>query len=130
MGISGGGTVTVFSTALDPRIRAAMVSGYLNTFRDSIGSVAHCADNYVPGMLNWAEMHDLAGLIAPRPLFVESGEKDNIFPIKASIESFGEVRTIYGVFAASKLVEQEVFPGEHSFWGKRGIPFLARHLSA
>ena len=82
MGISGGGTVTVFAAALEPRIRAAMVSGYLNTFRDSVGSLAHCIDNYVPGILNWAEMHDVAGLIAPRPLFVESGEKDNIFPIK------------------------------------------------
>jgi dienelactone hydrolase len=130
MGISGGGTVTVFSTALEPRIRAAMVSGYLNTFRDSVGSLAHCSDNYVPGILEWAEMYDIAGLIAPRPLFVESGEKDNIFPIKASIESFTRVREIYGVFGASDRVEQEVFPDEHSFWGKRGIPFLARHLSA
>jgi len=128
MGISGGGTVTVFSTALDLRIRVALVSGYLNTFRDSVGSLAHCTDNYVPGILNWAEMHDLAGLIAPRPLFVESGEKDNIFPIRASIESFNEVKKIYGVFEASDRVEQEVFPDEHSFWGKRGIPFLARHL--
>ena len=130
MGISGGGTVTVFATALDLRIRAALVSGYLNTFRDSIGSLAHCIDNYVPGILNWAEMHDLAGLIAPRPLFVESGEKDNIFPIRASIESFNEVRKIYGVFGAADRVEQEVFPDEHLFWGKRGIPFLSRHLNA
>jgi dienelactone hydrolase len=130
MGISGGGTVTVFSSALDLRIRAALVSGYLNTFRDSVGSLAHCSDNYVPGILNWAEMYDIAGLIAPRPLFVESGEKDNIFPIKASIESFTRVREIYGVFGATDRLEQEVFPGEHSFWGKRGIPFLARHLNA
>lgn len=129
MGISGGGTVTVFAAALDPRIRAALVSGYLNTFRDSIGSLAHCIDNYVPGILNWAEMHDVAGLIAPRPLFIESGEKDNIFPIRASVRSFTEVRRIYDVFGAADLVEQEVFPGDHSFWGKRGIPFLARHFS-
>jgi dienelactone hydrolase len=130
MGISGGGTVTVFSTALEPRIRVALVSGYLNTFRASIGSLAHCSDNYVPGILNWAEMHDLAGLIAPRPLFVESGEKDNIFPIQASIESFNEVQKIYSVFGARDLAEQEVFPDEHAFWGKRGIPFLARQLKA
>jgi dienelactone hydrolase len=128
MGISGGGTVTLFSTALDPRIRVALVSGYLNTFRDSVGSLAHCTDNYVPGILNWAEMHDLAGLIAPRPLFVESGEKDDIFPIRASIESFNEVRKIYSVFGAADRAEHEVFPAEHSFWGKRGIPFLANHL--
>jgi dienelactone hydrolase len=130
MGISGGGTATLFSAALEPRIRAAMVSGYLNTFRDSIGSLAHCVDNYVPGILNWAEMHDVAGLIAPRPLFVESGEKDNIFPIASSIESFTHVRGIYDVFQAADRVEQEVFPDEHAFWGKRGIPFLARQLSA
>ena len=130
MGISGGGTVTLFATALDPRIQAAMVSGYLNTFRDSVGSLAHCIDNYVPGILNWAEMYEIAGLIAPRPLFVESGEKDNIFPIASSIESFNHVREIYSVFGATDRVEQETFPGEHSFWGKRGIPFLARHLSA
>lgn len=129
MGISGGGTITVFATALDPRIRVALVSGYLNTFRDSIGSLAHCIDNYVPGVLNWAEMHDIAGLIAPRPLFVESGEKDNIFPIQASIESVNEVKKIYSVFGAPELVEQEIFPDEHLFWGKRGIPFLARHLN-
>ena len=130
MGISGGGTVTLFSAALDSRIRAALVSGYLNTFRDSIGSLAHCIDNYVPGILNWAEMSDIAGLIAPRPLFVESGERDNIFPVAASIESFNEVRRIYGVFGALDRTEQEVFPGEHSFWGRRGIPFLAQHLRA
>jgi hypothetical protein len=38
------------------------------------------------------------------------------------------VREIYGVFGAADAVEHEVFPGEHSFWGKRGVPFLVRHL--
>ncbi len=130
MGISGGGTCTLFASALEPRIKVALVSGYLNTFRDSIGSLSHCIDNYVPGILNWAEMYDVAGLIAPRPLFVESGEKDNIFPIKASIESFDKVREVYGVFSATDRIEHEVFPADHSFWGKRGIPFLAQHLRA
>ena len=46
-----------------------MISGYLNTFRDCIMSVSHCIDNYVPGILNWAEMYDVAGLIAPRRCF-------------------------------------------------------------
>ena len=76
MGISGGGTCTLFAAALDSRIRAAMVSGYLNTFRECIMSVSHCIDNYVPGILNWAEQYDVAGLIAPRPLFAESGERE------------------------------------------------------
>jgi dienelactone hydrolase len=128
MGISGGGTATLFAAALEPRLRVAMVSGYLNTFRDSVGSLAHCVDNYIPGILNWAEMSDVAGLIAPRPLFVESGEKDRIFPVSASIESFHAVREIYRVFGAEDRIEHEVFPDEHAFWGRRGIPFVARQL--
>jgi dienelactone hydrolase len=130
IGISGGGTATLFASALEPRIRGAMVSGYLNTFRDSVGSLAHCVDNYVPGILNWAEMHDIAGLVAPRALFVESGERDAIFPIASSVESYTQVRRIYDVLGAADRVEQEVFPGEHSFWGRRGLPFIARHLKA
>jgi dienelactone hydrolase len=129
MGISGGGTCTTFSAALEPRIKVALISGYLNIFRDCILSLSHCIDNYVPGILNYAEMYDVAGLIAPRPLFVESGEKDDIFPIAASRESFARVKKVYGVFDASGVVEQETFDGPHSFWGVKGIPFLAKHLA-
>ena len=130
MGISGGGTCTTFASALEPRIHAAMISGYLNTFRDSIMSVSHCIDNYVPGILNWCEMYDVAGLIAPRPLLAESGERDDIFPIAASRASFERVKKVYEVFGADRLIEHETFDGPHSFWGKRGLPFLAKHLGA
>ena len=128
MGISGGGTCTTFAAALEPRIKAAMISGYLNTFRDSIFSLSHCIDNYVPSILNWAEMYDVAGLIAPRALFVESGEKDNIFPIEASRSSFARVKKVYEVFGAGGLAEQETFNAAHSFHGVKGLPFLAKHL--
>jgi dienelactone hydrolase len=128
MGISGGGTATLFAAAVEPRLRVAMVSGYLNTFADSVGSLNHCMDNFVPGILNWAEMHDIAGLVAPRPLFVESGELDNIFPIEASKQSVGHLRAIYDSFGAADRIEHEQFPADHSFWGKRGIPFVLKHL--
>jgi dienelactone hydrolase len=128
MGISGGGEVTTFAAALEPRIRAAMISGYLNTFRDSILSLSHCIDNYVPGILNWAEMYDVAGLIAPRPLFVESGTQDEFFPVEASRAGFARVRKVYEVFGAGDLCQQEVFNDIHSFYGVRGLPFLAKHL--
>ncbi len=128
VGISGGGTITTFAAALEPRIGAAMISGYLNTFRDSVMSLSHCIDNYIPGILNWAEMYDVAGLIAPRPLFVESGIKDDIFPIEASKQSFACVQKVYEAFDATALAKQEVFDDVHSFYGVHGLPFLAKHL--
>jgi dienelactone hydrolase len=129
-GISGGGTCTVFAAALEPRIRAALVSCYINTFRDSIMSLSHCMDNYVPGILNWAEQYDVAGLIAPRPLFVESGAKDEIFPVEASRASFARIRAVYEVFGAAEATGHEVFDGPHEFHGARGLPFIATRLRA
>jgi len=128
MGISGGGTCTTFSAALEPRIKAAMISGYLNTFRDSIFSLSHCIDNYVPGILNWAEMYDVAGLIAPRPLFAEAGTMDNIFPIEASRTSFSRVKKVYEILGAPDNFQTEIFEADHSFCGVKGIPFLAARL--
>lgn len=128
MGLSGGGTVTVFSAALDTRIKAAFVSGYLNTFRDCIMSVSHCIDNYVPGILNWGEMYDVAGLIAPRPLFAESGERDPIFPLKGFLESFSHVQSMYEVFGAKDQTGHEVHRGAHEFSGRQGLPWLKGKL--
>jgi dienelactone hydrolase len=130
MGISGGGTCTVFGAALEPRISAAFVSGYLNTFRDSILSLSHCIDNYVPGILQWCELYDVAGLIAPRPLFCESGVKDPIFPINAFKESYANVSKVYEAFGAQDRIGHEIHPGAHVFSGKQGLPFLAKHLKA
>jgi hypothetical protein len=128
MGISGGGTVTTFAAALEPRIRAAMISGYLNTFRDSVMSLSHCIDNYVPGILNWAEMYDVAGLIAPRPLFVESGMKDDIFRWKPARPASRACRKCTRFLTPGQMAQQEVFNDIHSFYGVQGLPFLAKHL--
>ncbi|HEY3458255.1 MAG TPA: alpha/beta hydrolase family protein [Bryobacteraceae bacterium] len=128
LGISGGGTCTQFSSALDLRIKAAFVSGYLNTFRDSIMSVSHCIDNYVPGILNWAENYDVASLIAPRFFFSEGGTRDPIFPMHATREAFAKVKRVYEVFGVPERAQQEIFEGVHEFHGKQGLPFLAQAL--
>jgi len=128
MGISGGGTTTFHAACVEQRIKVAVISGYYNTFRDSIMSIAHCMDNYVPGILNYAEMYDLAGLIAPRALFSESGTRDSIFPIKATRYAIEEARKIYRVFGAEDRVGLQVFRGEHSFYGKGAFRFLKKWL--
>lgn len=130
VGISGGGTCSLFSAALDTRIKASMVSCYLNTFRDSIMAMSHCIDNYIPGVLNWAEMHDIAGLIAPRHLFAESGLRDKIFPIEPANSSFEKVTRIYEVFGANDRLGREVFDGPHEFHGVKGLPFMAKALKS
>jgi hypothetical protein len=84
VGLSGGGTATMYVTALDPRITSAYISGAINTFRDSIMTIQHCVCNYVPHLPEYAEMPDVAGLIAPRPLMVENGADDPIYPARVT----------------------------------------------
>ncbi len=125
MGISGGGLVCAFSAALDERIRAAVVSGYASTFRGSIMAMHHCIDNFTPGLLPYADLPDIIGLIAPRPLFLESGEKDPIFPLAATEEAIGQLTKIYQLLDQADKFAYELFPGEHQIWGKKAYAWLA-----
>lgn len=128
MGISGGGMHTLFSTCLDERIRACVISGYFSTFRDSILAMSHCACNFVPGLARFGEMHDLAGLVAPRPLLVESGTRDPIFPIRAVRSGVAKAREIYNVFGARNVIKTDFFEGRHQISGRKAYDFLARAL--
>jgi hypothetical protein len=129
MGISGGGMTSLFTACLDTRVQVAVVSGYLNTFRDSILAVNHCVDNYVPGLLKVVEMPDMAGLIAPRALFAESGTKDPIFPLPAFEQAVARLREIYAAFGVPERFGWEVFEGDHQFHGVGAFAFLKKYLS-
>ena len=129
MGNSGGGTISVFSSAILPRISFAMPSCYFCTFRDSIMSIYHCADNYVPGLLKYAEMWDVLGLFAPRPVVIVAGEKDPIFPVKAVRKSFRELKRIYRAAGAAERCHLVIGPGGHRFYAKQAWPKLLKELA-
>ncbi len=128
LGASGGGTTSLLAGALDERVKVAVVSAYFNTFRDSIVSISHCPDNYVPGLLQDMEMSDLAGLVAPRRLFVESGRNDRIFPIAGSQLAMTHARAIYAAFGAPDRIGYAVHEGAHEFNGAAAFDSLARWL--
>ena len=128
LGASGGGTTSLLTGAVDERVKVAVVSAYFNAFRDSIVSISHCPDNYVPGLLQDMEMYDLAGLVAPRRLFVESGRNDRIFPIAGSQRAAARGREIYGVFGVPDRMEYAIHEGAHEFHGVGAFDFLQRWL--
>ena len=100
MGGSGGGAVALMAAALDERIAAAVVGTYFSSFAASLGSVPHCICNSVPDLLTWFEMADIAALIAPRPLIIEAGEWDPIFPIDATRRSHTELIELWALAGA------------------------------
>jgi len=128
LGASGGGTTSLLTAAVDQRVKAAVVSAYFNTFRDSVVSISHCPDNYVPGLLQDMEMYDLSGLVAPRGLFVESGRNDRIFPIAGSERATGRAREIYRAFGVADRFGCEVHEGGHEVHLVGAFDFLRRAL--
>lgn len=116
MGNSGGGTVSLFAAALLPRLAFAMPSCYFCTFRDSIMSIYHCMDNYIPGLLKFAEMSDIMGLFAPKPVVIVAGADDDIFPVTATRRAFKELKRIYEVCAAGDRCHLVVGKGGHRFY--------------
>jgi len=128
MGISGGGMVTFFTTALDKRVKACVISGYFCTFRDSVLAMSHCQCNYIPGLGQFGEMSDIVGLIAPRPLLIEAGSLDPIFPIKSVKKSVLRTKKVYKVFRAESQVQTDYFEGKHQISGKQAYDFLMQKL--
>ena len=127
-GNSGGGTMSVFTAALEPRLTACAPSCYFSTFADSIMAMHHCPCNFVPGLQEVAEMSDLAGLFAPRPMLIIAGTLDAIFPIDAVRKGFADLRRIYRDAGAEKDVELYEGAGGHRYYAARAWDFFDEKL--
>jgi dienelactone hydrolase len=128
VGLSGGGTTTFYAAALDDRIAAAVLSGAFSSFHSSIMSTIHCDCNYLPGILRYAEMADIAALIAPRPLLIEAGTHDPIFPVEEVRVACSQVMRAYDLLDVSERFDQDIFEGGHRFSGNKSFDWFARWL--
>lgn len=129
VGFSYGGTASLFLAACDARIAAAVVSGYFSSW-----SEAHrmpwnmCGSQVLHGMLGQMEHADIGALIAPRPLFVETGSDDPLFPVAAATTAVARLRRVYDRFGAGDLLQHEVFEGEHQWHGVGALRFVDERL--
>ena len=91
-------------------------------------AIHHCICNYVPGIAKVAEMADIAGLIAPRPLLIESGIGDPIFPHGSALKAFGRLEQIYNNFSAEDGLALQAFEGGHRWNGGGAFDWLEKWM--
>jgi len=131
-GLSGGGLQTLWAAALDRRIGCAVVSGYFYGYKESLLDMhTNCSCNYVPHLYEYVDMGDIAALIAPRPLLVETGTMDSLNGASglANVRSQMRItRKAYRLLGAEKLLKHDIFEGEHMWRGVEAIPWVKRHL--
>ena len=129
VGLSYGGTMTLFTTILDSRIKCAVVSGYLNKFGSFAISNGHFCGAQLPiGILQHGELDDIACLIAPRPLLIESATNDRVFLIEASRDASKKVKSAYKVINSEKYFDTDEFNGSHEWSGAKAFNWMDQWL--
>lgn len=129
MGLSFGGTMTMWISLLDDRIRAADIICYSCCFADyAVRNGNFCGSQYVPGLFNLCDVPDIQGAIAPKPLLAEIGVHDKCFRVEDSLKCSRRVREIYAAAGAENNYDVDLFEGDHQFAGIKAFGFFDKHL--
>jgi len=128
-GLSMGGEWTMWLTVCDPRVKAAVVSGWMCT-TEGVLRVPNCPCWMPPGLLELCDIAEVHILAAPRPLLLESASEDNCFPIDATKAGFEKIQKGYAVLGVPGNVRQHVFPGGHAWNGGQAYDFMVTALQA
>jgi len=123
-GLSGGCWLSQVLTAMDRRVRAVVLSGFFTTFVQTVWH-SHCICHHPFGIGRLCDMPDISALIAPRPQFVESGEKDKGYPYQPAFDMVAEAYTLLG---ARDHLGVHRYNGPHMFHGGESIPWMVRQL--
>lgn len=127
-GLSYGGRMTMLATALEPRIRVAVVAGAMNCFQERISRRYDCGSQTIPGLLALGDVPEIGGLIAPRPCMWQVGLQDNLLPSEWVETAEQRLQRVYRALGVADRVQVDRFAGKHEWHGAAGYPFLDRIL--
>ena len=138
-GLSKGGHYTLYTAALEPRIRAAVVSGWFNhrsrkllapkTGPGMFWMTYPNRDEYfLKGLLNRFGDAELGWMIAPRALLIENGTEDGAVLWKDAREEFARVEQVYRRLGLAERARFATFAGPHRIDGAESFAFLDRWL--
>lgn len=128
VGLSWGGTHTLYTTALDRRIKVAVVSGYFSSFKDVLIDRNCCDCQYVPGILGLADLPELLSLTAPRPLLIENGTEDPLYTLEVVKAQYERVKCLYEILGIPEKVDIDLFEGGHKWSGAKAYDWVDRWL--
>lgn len=117
-GNSGGGTLSAYISALDPRVKAAVISCYITTLPRRMANRIEADPDSDPeqdifGFVSAGIDHaGLLALRAPRPTLVCSAQFD-FFPIEGAKESVAEAQAFFAKFGAADRVSQAIAQEKH-----------------
>ena len=119
-GCSGGGALTTFIGALDPRVKAVVPACYPNSYRLLFAGPDPDSEMSFPNFLaSGLDTADFVELSAPTPWLIQATEDDYFTPAGARLV-YEEARHWYSLYGAEDKVSFFVGPGPH------GTPLVSR----
>jgi len=112
-GCSGGGTLTTYISALDPRIKAAAPACWMNSYRSLFAGPVGDSEQSLPNFISSGlDETDYVELFAPKPWLIVSTIED-FFPLEGARTVYNEARGWYRLYNAEDHVDWAVGPGPH-----------------
>lgn len=135
MGVSFGGHRSLFLAGVEPRIKAAVVTGFMSTVRPMIrGHLdTHSFVHFVPHLHRWLDLPDVASLLAPKPLFVQQCRQDGLFPLVGMQAALTKLAAVYRKGQAAEQFVGKFYDLPHRFsleMQDEAFAFFDRHLRA
>ncbi len=97
-GNSGGGTLTLFLSALAKEVKAVASTGYPSEFSYILQKErSHCACNILRGFAGKVDMWEVLSLHAPNPLMIEQGAYDHLIAFDCFMRNARKVKTVYNM---------------------------------
>ncbi len=115
-GNSGGGTLTTWVNALDPRFTMAAPSCYVTSWKRNIeNEVPADIEQMLPGILGaGCEMGDFILAYAPRPVIL-LGQKKDFFDPRGLKETYEQCRKVYALLGAEENLQCFIGPDPHGY---------------
>ena len=112
-GCSGGGALTTFLGALDPRLKAVVPANFINSYRVLFTGPNPDSEMSWPGLLaRGLDAADFVELAAPTPWLIQATEEDYFTPEGARLV-YEEARRWYSLYGAGEKLAYFVGPGPH-----------------
>ena len=112
-GCSGGGTLTTYISALDPRIKVAAPACYINSWRQLFAGPTGDSEQSFPFFLSSGlDIADYIELFAPKPWLINSTLGD-FFPIEGARHAYQESLDWYRIYNAEDRIRWAIGPGPH-----------------
>ncbi|MEO6845930.1 MAG: hypothetical protein ABI443_01335 [Chthoniobacterales bacterium] len=109
-GLSYGGLYTLFFTAIEPRIRVAVSSCWVND------RYRYCGEDWAwPGIANQFLDGEIGRMICPRPFFLEIGKNDHVFTPDGFPKVAAEIEAPYRSLGISERFHHRIHSEGHDY---------------